>query len=67
MVTVAGNGLGDLSSNLNEAVDISHNANPHGKDKNLIILPPAMGKIIGQTGPFCLGIETGLGEGNLWI
>ena len=31
------------------------------------ILPPTMGKIVGQTMLFDLGIATGLTEGKLWI
>ena len=34
---------------------------------NPIILPPAMGKIVGQTRFFSLGETTSLGEGKLWI
>ena len=34
---------------------------------NPIILPPAMGKIVGQTVFFSLGEATSLGEGELWI
>ena len=34
---------------------------------NLIILPPAMGKIVGQTRFFSLGEAISLGEGKLWI
>ena len=34
---------------------------------NPIILPPAMGKIVGQTGFFSLGEATSLGEGKLGI
>ena len=34
---------------------------------NPIILPPAMGKIVGQTRFFSLGEATSLGEGKLWI
>ena len=34
---------------------------------NPIILPPAMGKKIGQTRFFSLGEATSLGEGKLWI
>ena len=34
---------------------------------NPIILPPAMGKIVGQTEFFSLGEATSLGEGKLWI
>ena len=32
---------------------------------NLPILPPAMGKVVGLTGLFGLGIATGLGKGNI--
>ena len=32
---------------------------------NPIILPPAMGKIVGQTGFFNLGEATSFGEGKL--
>ena len=34
---------------------------------NPIILPPAMGKIVGQTRFFSLGEASSLGEGKLWI
>ena len=34
---------------------------------NLIILPPAIGKFVGQTGLFNVSVATGLGEGKLWI
>ena len=34
---------------------------------NPIILPPAMGKLEGQTGFFSLDEATPLGEGKLWI
>ena len=34
---------------------------------NLTILPQAMGKIVGQTDLFNLGMVTGLGEGKPWI
>ena len=44
MVIVVGNGHGDTSSNLNEAVCISHCAHTFGKDMNPSILPPGMGK-----------------------
>ena len=40
---------------LDEAVGISHSANTLGKGMNPYILPPAMGKIVGQTGLFNLG------------
>ena len=44
---------------------ISHSTNSLGM--NPIILPPAMGKIVGQTRFFSLGEVTSLGEGKLWI
>ena len=31
------------------------------------ILPPTMGKIVGQTRLYNVGMATGLGEGKLWI
>ena len=34
---------------------------------NPIILPPAKGKIVGQTMFFSRGEATSLGEGKLWI
>ena len=34
---------------------------------NPIILHPAMGKYVGQTGIFNLDEATSLGEGKLWI
>ena len=34
---------------------------------NPIILPLAMGKIVGQTGFFSLGEANSLGEGEIWI
>ena len=34
---------------------------------NPIILPPALGNIVGQTRFFSFGEETSLGEGKLWI
>ena len=49
---------------LDEADCISHT---RGKGMNPIILPPAMGKIVGQTRVFSLGEATSLGEGKLWI
>ena len=51
--------------NLNETDCISHSTNTLGKGMNPIILPPAMGKIVGQTGFFSLGEATSLGEGKL--
>ena len=50
---------------LNETDFISHCTNTLGKGMNLIILPPAMGKIVGQTRFFSLGEATSLGEGKL--
>ena len=41
---------------------ISHSTNILGKGMNPIILPPAMGKIVGQTRFFSLGETTSLGE-----
>ena len=46
---------------------ISHWTNTIGKGMNPIILPLAMGKIVGQTRFFSLGEATNLGEGKLWI
>ena len=67
MVTIIGNELGDMSSNPEETDGISHSTNTLGKGMNPIILPPAMGKIVGQTRFFSLGEATSLGEGKLWI
>ncbi len=47
---------------LDETDFISHSTNTFGKSMNPIILPPAMGKIIGQTRLFSLGEATSLGE-----
>ena len=47
---------------LDETHCISHSTNTLGKGMNPIILPPAMGKIVGQTGFFSLGEATSLGE-----
>ena len=47
-----------LVKTLDEAVSISHGANAVEKRMNPTILPPGMGKIIGQTGLFCLGMAT---------
>ena len=44
---------------------ISHYTKTLGKGMNPIILPPAMGKIVGQTRFFSLGEATSLGEGKL--
>ena len=64
MVIVVGNGHGDTSSNPG---DWLHCTNTLGKGLNPIILPPAMGKIVGQTGFLTLGEVTSLGEGKLII
>ena len=50
---------------LDEIDCISHSTNTLGKGMNPIILPPAMGKIVGQTRFFCRGEATSLGEGKL--
>ena len=42
---------------LDENDCISHGTKTLGKGMNPIILPPAMGKIVGQTGFFSLGEE----------
>ena len=52
---------------LDETDCISHSTNTLGKGMNPIILPPAMGKIVGQTMFFSRGEATSLGEGKLWI
>ena len=52
---------------LDETDCISHSTNTLGKGMNPIILPPVMGKIVGQTRFFSLGEATSLGEGKLWI
>ena len=44
---------------------ISRSTNTIGKGMYPIILPPAMGKIVGQTRFFGLGEATSLGEGKL--
>ena len=50
---------------LDETDCISHSTNTLGKGMNPIIPPPAMGKIVGQTGFFSLGEATSLREGKL--
>ena len=52
---------------LDETDCISHCTNSLGKGVNPIILPPATGKIVGQTRFFSLGEATSLGEGKLGI
>ena len=49
---------------MDETDCISHITNTLGKGMNPIILPPAMGKIVGQTKFFILGEATSLGEGK---
>ena len=44
---------------------ISHSTNTLGKGMDPIILPPAMGNIVGQTRFFSLGEATSLREGKL--
>ncbi len=44
MVTVIGNGHGNLSSTPNMAVCFSYTANTVGRDMNPTIFPPSMGK-----------------------
>ena len=50
---------------LDETDCISHCTNTFGKGMNAIILPPATGKIVGQTRFFSFGEATSLGEGKL--
>ena len=50
---------------LDENDCISYCTNTLEKVMNPIILPPAMGKIVGQTRFFSLGEATSLGEGKL--
>ena len=52
---------------LDDTVCVSHSTNSLGKGMNPIILPPATGKIVGQTRFFSLGDATSLGEEKLWI
>ena len=61
MVIVVGNGHGDKSWTRRIVFHIAP-----WKGMNPIILPPAMGKIVGQTRFFSLGEATSLGEENLW-
>ena len=51
--------------NPDKTVCISHSTKTLGKGMNPIILPPAMGKIVGQTRSFSLGEATSLGEGKI--
>ena len=50
--------------NLDETVCISHHANTLGKGMNPTILSLNMGKIVGQTELFNLGVATNLEEEN---
>ena len=50
---------------LDETDCILHCSNILGKGMNPNILPPTMGKIVGQTRFFSLGEPTSLGEGKL--
>ena len=50
---------------LDETDCISHSTNTLGKGMNPIILPLAMGKIVGETEFFSLGEATSLGKGKL--
>ena len=50
---------------LDETDCISHSTNTLGKGMNSIILPPSMGKIVGQTRFFSLGEATSLREGKV--
>ena len=52
---------------LDEMDCISHSTNTLEKGMNPIILPPAMGKIVGQTRFFSIDEATSLGEGKLLI
>ena len=63
MVIIVGNGHAD--SIPGETGFISHSTNTLGKGMYPIILPPAMGKIVGQTKFFSLGEATSLEEGKL--
>ena len=50
---------------LGEALCISHSNSILGKDMNPIILPLAMGKIVGQIELYSLDMITSLGERKL--
>ena len=50
---------------LKVAVCTSHSVNTLGKCINSTFLPSGMGKIVGQTRPFSLGMATSLGKGKL--
>ena len=52
---------------LDEAVCILNRVNSLGKGMNPPILPPAVGKIVGQTGLFGFSMVSRQGEGKLWI
>ena len=50
---------------LNKVIYILHCANTLGEVMNPTILPPAMGKIVGQIGLFSLSMATSLQVGKL--
>ena len=66
-INVVGNQHGDPSSILGEAVCISLSADTIGKCMNPTALPLAIGKIVGQTELFSLGMPTALREENFEI
>ena len=63
-VIVERNGIGDLSSNQDKAVCISHFAHAHWKDMNPFVPPPSDGYIIRQIGFFSID-KTNSQEGKL--
>ena len=64
MVISIGNEYGYRSSYHEQGFCILHSTNILGKSMNPTILPPAMSKIVGQTGLVNLGMSTNLGENN---
>ena len=60
MDIIVGNGHIDSSN----PVSISRSTNTVGKGMNPISLPPAISKIVGQTGLFSLSMATGLEKGK---
>ena len=67
MVIVIQNERGGPILNHRKAVCLFHRANTLGKGMNLTILIPAIGKTVGLTELFSLGISTGREEEKLWI
>ena len=63
MVIIVGMDMMTRVQILDETDCISHSTNTLGKGMNPIILPPAIGKIVGQTRFFSLGEAASL-EGN---